>query len=1344
MPNEDYVTIKTKGTPYDPMIKQKAEAYGVSYDLLHKQIYSESSFNPSAKSPTGPRGLAQMTKATGNAYGLITDADFNDPTKSVDAMARHMKDLLTKYNGDEAMALLAYNQGEGPNGRRQLEAFAQGKYDQVSSEGLNYVSKLQDVISKDSASKHELLGQKTLGKLQGSDLTAPLPVIGEGLPNTAGFQLESTKGINVSDSPKFTFDQQQRADGVKPPEDIGIFEGTSKAVDEAFLTSTLGTALRANVRMEGTNDSFTDVFGSSINNPYTFDEEDLNTIRSANLQPEQIAAISGATSKSSLKTLIDLAKETERMHSETLTNAGTGAKIIGGIIGAGYDPLSYIPLVGQGAKAIKGSRIITKALGIGAQTGALSVGSEYIRERTTGIEADYADAALGGVIFGAGLSGAMDVGAKLLSKSAKAAGEIPSTSIHDTATPTTIRLEERESALNQGSESDPTALLGVIQDESIPFHKTASGMYYKHHPTEEGAVVMADGSIISPDNPLNPLNHEADLPEKAAWGVNMGGIGEIGLTVMRSDSTEIRAIGQELVRSPTGMESGSHGLDRPVVSDIHERISAGDRMTYHSLVKALDKAAGNPKWYHFTNKQELYEQAFKRVSDAIENPNKSHFQNALEPEDMELRDLLKEHFDRKLDMLMHPEQFGNINAKPILQGTRHGSTYIPVVYDSAAKSFHINRFGSADNLQQVIKDAWLSSYKTFPDVKARVDEHLKEVLKGKKLEETPESIAAELEAYAHSKSYGIAHSDEFSYSSAVSEVSDDSLKGLENNNFLEARNLFDNSHRILTGDGGTFAVNDLRSYDMATLIPAYDRRVNGDIAIMGATGKSTKALKDTINQLQTKAEASKDGRFINEVKALTEVVKIVTGRARRDPDKVFGSILKTLMNATFMSKNSYMGALNLTEAAGLIANGHSRMFLKGVPYVDEFLQKVRGGQASMETLKEAHSVIFGKEIDESIRPTSAKVRESLRKASSAPDAVVNTVANMKWLTGELSARFPMSKMLGGMTNHLIDAGRQGYLSDIIDASFGNEARRIKENVLKSASITPQQYEGILQLIRDNFHRGEDGLVHLTDKTKFARDPRSMDLWRLADKLGGDEVILRPSHVWNHSTTAGSPLRQVVTQFKMFALRSVNGKAVRAYHEATKNRRTIDMLMTASIATGLATLGHVAMTYMKAQSLPEYDRKAYLDKMLDWRMLVYAGISRSSILGAPLGLANIVGAPFGFDTGSDVRSSIVAKSPSLRQSQKEGAPLINNIRGGGSVADRFFDTIPIVGFGASAWQAGYNATHLALGDNKYWEEQSFRTGLYNGLKNLVPNDPITQRLLTEMMTEQGIKIDQKKR
>ena len=84
---KDYDKVKAQGSPFDSLIQDAANAHGVSYDLLHKQLFAESSFNPKAKSPTGPRGIGQFTKATGKAYGLLSDEDFYDPAKSIDAAA---------------------------------------------------------------------------------------------------------------------------------------------------------------------------------------------------------------------------------------------------------------------------------------------------------------------------------------------------------------------------------------------------------------------------------------------------------------------------------------------------------------------------------------------------------------------------------------------------------------------------------------------------------------------------------------------------------------------------------------------------------------------------------------------------------------------------------------------------------------------------------------------------------------------------------------------------------------------------------------------------------------------------------------------------------------------------------------------------------------------------------------------------------------------------------------------------------------------------------------------------------------------------------------------------------
>lgn len=141
----EYAKAKAEGSPYDVSIQRAAEAHGVSYDFLHKQLFMESRFDPKAKSKTGPRGIGQFTGATGAAYGLLTDEDFYDPEKSIDAAARHLKDNLTASGGDYLEAALLYNQGGGRLGRPQVAALKEGRMENISPEGMKYMRNLADV-----------------------------------------------------------------------------------------------------------------------------------------------------------------------------------------------------------------------------------------------------------------------------------------------------------------------------------------------------------------------------------------------------------------------------------------------------------------------------------------------------------------------------------------------------------------------------------------------------------------------------------------------------------------------------------------------------------------------------------------------------------------------------------------------------------------------------------------------------------------------------------------------------------------------------------------------------------------------------------------------------------------------------------------------------------------------------------------------------------------------------------------------------------------------------------------------------------------------------------------------
>ncbi|UVX37138.1 MAG: protein of unknown function (DUF1402) [Bacteriophage sp.] len=1312
---------KSKPSDYDGIFQKAADAHGVSYDLLRKLSFNESSFNPKAVSKTGPKGIMQFTRNTARAMGLnVTDGDDDgryNPELAIDAGAKLLASLVKKYNGDELKAALAYNQGEGPSGAPQLQAYDKGDFGSISEEGRNYMRKLLDVAKSPNSGALEAFGGITpKGKgIPAEDAfkgIAKAGKVGTELPESHGFDVEGV-AQEAPNTPYAKDFWEKTGTTLDEYNARSTFFGFGDAADAQIQNSTLGVAFRA-ARADDGYDVFKDTLTPTRWNSYVPSKEDLQKLRDSGLPPSYYGVVTGGDGEN-WDALIKLAKDNFEA-DQLAAEAGTGAKLAAGIVGAGVDPLSYVPLVGVAGKGLK---VVNKALRVGAQAGALSVASEGIRTSVAGGEAHYADAALGGLLFGAGMSALSDAVAAGIRKARGVE------SVNEFAGPA-LRMEARETAINTGGHDTST-----LPPENFAFEQDHRGVPFADHPTEEGAVVLANGSILSDTNPLNPRTQRdfAEIdPERAAPGIKLGGFTEIGLKTLGSKDAGVRAIAQDLVRSPTGMQSGSSGKFGATASDIHERLHATDQRMYNQLYDAVDRAMKDPEFSvgeQKMSRRAIRQEVYKRAALAIERPE---LQADLTKGEREVMDLLKEHFDTKRELMEQPGIFGNANAVSIFPGSRHKGTYVPNVYDRGAKELMMQKLGGPEGLQQAIAQSWLTSYRVRPEVKARVDEYLMELNGYKSVDQvTPEVV----QKHAMDKAYGISHTEDFTASSVI----DDNITGLvgiENNSFLEARNMFDSDIPVTLPDGSTFSVNDLRDFDMARIIPAYDRRVNGDISIMGGSGKTTKQLKDEIMALDKRAE--RKGQLKGEVEALKDTVKILTGRARRNNDTAFETAMRSLNDLAFFAKNFYMGPQNLTEISGMLAKGNVKAMLHGIPTLRDLA--TRTSPVSGSELRELHGALFGKELDQLIRPGREDIVQRIREASDTSGAMASVIGTIKFGTQELSARSPWTKMLNGTANYILDTARQGVLGDVAGAALGGKGSKFgKENFLKAASISPEQWKGIKQLFVDHATRDANGQFTIKDKKAFSQDPRAMDLWRLADKVA-DETILRPHKVSQQDSKAYGAGVKMAMQFKNFTIKSLNAKFIRSFYEGYKNNRAIDMALTHILSLGIAGTYFAMQAHVKAYGLQESQRKDYLKKALNPTMLGYAALTRSSHTGAPLSIVSMIAGAAGFQDANMLRSTILPKEEQFQK--KDGAS--KGRAESSNLAGNLGSQVPALGYVGNVIATAKNAYGVATAPNKP-TERDYMTGLMNSTKELVPNDPLTQQLVMKIYEANGVTIKQ---
>jgi soluble lytic murein transglycosylase-like protein len=127
---------------FDDLIDEHASRNGVRKDLIRAVIQVESAFNPRAVSSKGAIGLMQLMPATARQFGV---SNAFDPEQNVRGGVAYLRQLLDRYNGDERLALAAYNAGPGAVDRH-------GQTVPPYQETRDYVSRVNDLAGNATSS----------------------------------------------------------------------------------------------------------------------------------------------------------------------------------------------------------------------------------------------------------------------------------------------------------------------------------------------------------------------------------------------------------------------------------------------------------------------------------------------------------------------------------------------------------------------------------------------------------------------------------------------------------------------------------------------------------------------------------------------------------------------------------------------------------------------------------------------------------------------------------------------------------------------------------------------------------------------------------------------------------------------------------------------------------------------------------------------------------------------------------------------------------------------------------------------------------------------------------------
>lgn len=1283
---------------YDTLIAEAAQRVGIDAKLFRAQLVQESGLNPDAVSKAGAVGIGQiMPKFWTGKHGLNTPEDFRDPVKSINAAAQIMADHVKSYGGWN-QALVAYNAGPGKQ-NKNINAYNRGDLGALPKETQDYVTKL--------------------GTSDTTGMPEAAPVAPTGAPRGV-LSASAPSGLAELGHPQLT---TGAASSFEP-----ATQSAADSIGAGLRGSTFGTAWRREEPLK-----------QFLPTTYEFSEEDKAAIRAADIGEAGVRFVMRNTFKQEeIPELIKLAQENRKGAAQSRTLVGDLAFGVGEALG---DPVTYagiaIPggIYAKGAQLFNGqaARVAGGVALVAAEGAAQNLASESLREGYTGVDADYASAMAAGAVFSVGVLGATKALGKGADAIQRGLGRVESSQTADG-----LRRGGAEAV------QDPTVLRPVDMDglmgtqwRKLLDNKPSEGSFtfeWGSRGPSGGAtpndvlIRMPNGDVVHPasgnqystHNPMNPIYSAMDIPD-----INLRGAptAEIGDVVARSAVPEFKAMAFDLIRSTRGYVDGSSGKMGVTSQDVAKAMQ-GEHFDF--LMKWDDlrtRAFADPSYVGagmtLAEKRRVFNE---RVMRAVEADDFT----GLMPVEQEAARIRKERYGAMADEQVSPGTRWGVQAQPLMDARSVKANYQPVVYNEVKVGALRESLGD-EVLRDAVSRSFYGSYLKDAEVRARVDAFLA----------TPDGKGRDALTYARDVAFGIVNGSEGMTVGRLNLMMEQrSVNTGSVPDFRKMRSPFGYDHDVPLPGGGHFSVNDLRSWDADVLDNSYFNRVKGDVSISVGTGRTPEQFQDWLDG--ARASAAADANLKGEVLAFEKITGSLYGIGIRHGGERWAAVQGILQDLAFIKSSAYMGLLNYGEIAGGIVKSGLSFALKGVPGLGKVVQDLTMGKTTAETVRLGQNLTWGPGLDRIILPTYRdSIDQTTRKlwADSGDNAVNNLLGTVKGATGALAERFWTSRVLNATNGQIIEAARGEFFADLAAAahgtrksSFANPAR------FKEASLTPEQFDGALQLLRETTKIDAEGNLQFTNPDLLGSDPRVAALRRYGQHWS--ERVIQQNTIASQFRWSHLPLVGILTQFMSFVTRSVNAKLIRGTSDIVRNGNLDEAMSLYVVAPVLSGLVYAGTTYLQSQKYAKKDdRQKFLRERLgeedDRGALVAGAIKRMPVMSGPSWAYDTIGssapaqklAPEVFKFAGFGKTSVDAK---LRREQQQQAGAV-----GGLLGDAV-EQSPAIKMADSLAALAGTPVRSALAGDEYEAQQRAHKATLRAFQGLLPNDPVSQRAFQEFL------------